>query len=697
MNRNYGHYGSPAGRNMYKRFSLSKKEEKRSFVDYMFDWIIKGVLVGLLISINFLLFASSSDYSLFEQGFMVVPQILMPIVGIFALSLGLMFLISFSSLLENILTSFVVALFCYAILNQFLLLSPESFLYSMFYSFSPSFASMFLGCSNIIVAIVAAIVAFFLLVGLEKKYIFFITMGLVVAFLIIIGDEYINRRHKSAFVTVYEKETSEVAKQGSKFIYIMIPNATSYSNLTDLRDDGIVVDSVDKTKDIMLGFYARNNFTLYANAHVEETDPYLNIVEQFNILSNRNPKEDVLDNIAIDSYLQFKNKNDKHVHLEENNLFDNFKNANFKIKVYQTHGIELCKKNNEVVADKCVEKQNRPFSFTAVDFTESQKTKLLVLQWINSTGLFNNLSTTYSFLNSFTNANKIALVGIPYDNLNVINSIETLDVMFDDITRDSGDVTYFALLDLPGDMFVYDELCKIRPADEWLAKDNLSWIQNPNLAARKKAYMEQTNCLYGKLQEFIDKLHNSGLDKNSVVVVQGISGYDNHPFNHATDDIMTYFRSSKAVITAIKEPKRKEFDINYNFCTGSSFLMSYLYSKNICKTTKELDISKAAQTKFLSDFARYNISKDSVSKAQSNFSKWYDGFKLGQKIDFSSSESSVATPSKAVPIVVKKEVIIENVEEFDFEYDIVDEDNWYEDEEDYNNVEDESVEVIDLQ
>ncbi|MDD4556964.1 MAG: hypothetical protein PHE89_06555 [Alphaproteobacteria bacterium] len=623
---------APMKAESYKRFSLYKKCEKRDIFEFFFDWLIKGFFVGIFISINFLLFASSANYSLFLEGFNVVPHIFLPVAIIFALSILIMFLISFSALLEDLFVSLVVSLMIYAMLNQYMTLSPDSFLYSIFYNLvSPEFAKNFITGSDVIAAVFAFIVTFVFLLFANKKLELYVTSLLVLIFAGIFADEYINQRHKKEFITVYENGQKLEQAQGNKFIYVMLPNATSHNYLSAVEDSEVASQAAKKTKDIMQGFYAKNNFSIYPNAYVEEKDPFLNIVSQFNILNSKPSEEAVLDNVMIDGYMKFKNRNEKHIYLEENELFDNFKHANYRINVYQSHGIELCHKNNQELADKCVEKISRPFNFNGMNISECQKSKLLILQWIDSTKLFSNLSWLYGFLGNFTDPNKVALVGIPYDNLYVINSVRTFDVIFDDILKDTGNATYFTLIDAPGEMFVYDEYCAIKPTTEWLSKKNLPWVKKLDPYYKKVAYLNQMNCVYGKLQEFIDKLEAFGLDKNTVIVVQGISGLDDKDDTYSLYDRI---RSEKAVTMAIKDPKQSSYNVNYGFCPVSSFLINYLYSKKVCNQSILKNAGSALKYELSTKLAKTIISPQEMEDSKNQFNLWYiEWLRNNSKID----------------------------------------------------------------
>lgn len=614
---------APMKGNSYKRFEAYKTnvdKTTKNIFDFFFNWLIKGTLVATLLSVNFVLFASSANYSLFSEGFSVFPHICLPITIIFIVSIGLMFLISFSAMLENVLVAFIATIVAYATINQFMTVAPESFLYSVLYNnLSPSIAMMFINNSDIFVSVGVGIIVLILLMSLNKKWIFYIWILLSMVFAGVIVDEYVNQRNKKEFMTLYETKQEEATHKGNKFVYIMLPNATSYEYLNTMQKDNMASKEIEKLKNLMLGFYSSNDFLLYNHAYVEEEDMFMNIVKQFNILSQKEPKDSLLDNVLIDGYMKFKNRNEKHIYLEENNLFENFKTAKYKINVYQSHGIELCHSNNAIIADKCVEKQNRPFNFQSLKVSEAEKTSLLVLQWIDSTKLFDNLSFFYKFFNIFTDANKLPLVGISYKNLEVINSIKTLDVIMDDMVKDSGDATYFTLLDMPGEMYVYDEFCNIKPKSQWVHKNNLPWVKIANTYNKKKAYIDQMSCVYGKLQEFINRIDDLGLKENTVVVVQGISGAD------YTEDkgFVVDFQAKKSISMAIKEPRNNSFKVNYEVCPASTFLIEYLYSQKACNSLAGINISDKNKKDILQNIQDNKFTIKDIALSQLAYKKWY--------------------------------------------------------------------------
>ena len=111
-----------------RKIHLKKSE---GFFRYVFGWIIKGLLVSLLLDIDFLLFASSGNQSIFTESGIMLPEIMTCLIVLSVLSLLVMFLFSFSLVLQNLVVSMVAGGFVWALLNQFALYDKTSILEPM--------------------------------------------------------------------------------------------------------------------------------------------------------------------------------------------------------------------------------------------------------------------------------------------------------------------------------------------------------------------------------------------------------------------------------------------------------------------------------------------------------------------------------------------------------------------------------------
>lgn len=150
--------GSNQSSNLVANVRKGRVKKPRGVVRYVFDWIIKGLFVASLLSIDFLLFAGSGNQQLFDGSFMLQPEIMAILTGLLFFSLFMMFLVSFSSFLQNVLTALIAGGFMLAILNQFAQYDKSSILVPMMTPYlGAAAASIFTGISHWVLAIGAGI------------------------------------------------------------------------------------------------------------------------------------------------------------------------------------------------------------------------------------------------------------------------------------------------------------------------------------------------------------------------------------------------------------------------------------------------------------------------------------------------------------------------------------------------------------
>lgn len=610
-----------------KRFRRSRP--RRDLTVYLFDWLVKGMVVALLLSINFLLFASAGNFTVFSSGFSMSYETFFVLAAIFGVSLALMFLISFSSFLQNVVTAAAVGFFVYISLNQFALFDKFSFLAYMTAPYLGNETAMnFMTNSDIVASGAAAVLSFIFLAMSDKKNIAYFTGILIVVFAGILADEYFNRENHNEFKTVYDNSFSK-AERGKKFIYIMLPNAASVSYLEDMKEANADAKKVENVQNIMLGFFAKNDFTLYPNAFVTADDPFKNMIRSFNNLSKDKEDSFIASTVSMDGYWSFKNINDEYIYLNENQLFDVFRKARYKISAYKSRGMDMCGKNGVRNADRCVEKVNSPISFDDMKLSALERTKLLVIQWLESMGVFNNMEPLYTALKAVTRPDNLPMVGQKFDNLYVVDAPKTLETAGKDIVKDRGNQAYFIMADMPSDMFVYNEFCQIKPISQWLDMESLPWIINKNLYNKRTAYLDQTACLFGKLEQFMDYLKKSGVLDKSVVVIQGLSGADDLK-NVTERQFIPDFKNKKLVTMAIRDPLKKQFAVGEEVCMAADILNQYLFKREKCSEMNGLELHSGAKKELKGMLGRYKIMQKAAQDAIRHFTDWH---KLWNKVN----------------------------------------------------------------
>ncbi len=182
----------------------------------------------------------------------------------------------------------------------------------------------------------------------------------------------------------------------------------------------------------------------------------------------------------------FRHVRDEDVFIKNAQLVDVYKNSKYRVNAYQSRGIDFCRKNNEMNVDKCVSKVNAPVDASGLKLSAWDKSKLLLLQWLNSFHFVSDWSTVYGALNEVMSADRMPIIGVSYDALYVVNSFKTLDVLLEDIEKDKGNRAYFVFLDIPSDMYVYDQFCRLKPQSQWLTMENYKWVNNKNVFLKKE-------------------------------------------------------------------------------------------------------------------------------------------------------------------------------------------------------------------
>ncbi len=612
-----------------------KPQKKRSFSVYLVDWVEKALIIACLISIDFLAFAGAGSYQMFDAETFFTMEMWYILAGIFALSLLLMYILSFSSLFQNIFVSVVVALFVTVMLNQFAAFDKNSMLASLVATYvSQDIGLLFNYVSHIILSVLIGVVFFFFVSFSSKKLIAWFVLVLFNIMIAVIFAQFSSRNENVKYNVVKEDVKTVGDKPGKRFIFIGMPTVGSYNYLNDILNEQKTSNKAEaedlrKSLDIMLGFYAKNNFIMYPHAYVNELDANNNWGQIFNINNNKKPFEYTQKSISVNKFWKFNYLAPKYLFLRENKLYDTFKKAKFGINAYQSGGVEMCMVNNETAVNRCVEKNSLPIDFDGMDLSLEQKIEVLVAQWIESMGLFEDFSYSYSLLRPFVDVETFPVVGISYKNIDIKNSLDILERLIKDVDSDTGNKAYFVNLNMPGDTFIYDEFCRIKPIEKWQNKIDQPWVRMISTQEKRKAYAEQLRCVYGSLEKFMNALQQSEAGKKSVVVLQGLSGI-NGMASLNEKGFLKELKNKKYVDMAIKDPLKSDFKIAHDICSAPNILKQYLYRKGKCPELKEFNLHVDAARDFANSLHSLTFDETLIENAKKNFNLWYQDWQKAQ-------------------------------------------------------------------
>jgi len=610
------YFRAPLAFNSQKFFRGYKKEQKYKISPLWVATIIKIVYVFLLIAIDLVLFTGSGSLAIFQKGFILTTE-LNGILGIiFLISVVLMLVSAFNEKVQNVICAIVTFWFIVVLFNQFAQFDRGAFLGEYLAGYvGRSIPSFLFTQSHIILALLLSSAVLWFLFKAGIKLLAVYTLLFVFAFAGILRNEYNNSRDHHDFIELYQSQIKNNAQtHDKKFLYIMLPNLVSpkVMPLMDGKDAG----------QIAAGFLAKNNFAVFSNAFTAKEMPFINMVSSFNVFSQEPPTSHILDTMLLYKYWKFFNINDEYIFLKNNQMFDTFRKSGYKISAYKSHGFDLCHKQHMFNVDRCIEKLNHPINFYSMNVTPSDRMQLLLVEWLTSMKIFRNMSGFYQAAKIFSDMESVPLVGINYNNLYVVNSVKTFDLLLENMKQDKGRQAYFVYADLPSDMYIYDEFCSIKPRHEWINMDNLPWINVDNTTAKKQAYFEQTKCLFGKLQWLVEKLSQEDLLSKTVIVLNGMSSVNNFrsvPYADFSDDLIY----GRLITLAILSPSAHKPVFDNQLCESNQIIRHYLYKDKSCDGLTDINIHQSLRDDLNEKLQQSDFTPEMIEEAVTVFDQWY--------------------------------------------------------------------------
>ncbi|MCQ2735045.1 MAG: hypothetical protein MJ212_03750 [Alphaproteobacteria bacterium] len=568
--------------------------------------LIEGILIFLFIfflsATDFILFAGSGNLKVFNNSIFPIPEV----------SLVLLFLAVIVSLLVYFLHKYRTLRYIVAALFSL------GFILILFNQFSQAVQNINIGNNVIPLYIVLGFVfcgITFAVLAQNRLIYKILSVFLIVIMFFNVYWEYMHTTNTEYEYLESHNTQKNFPFKGKRFIYFMFPNLVSYQYLSTIS--GM---EADKTQKIMQGFLQKNKFKLYTKAYNLSENYLDNMISNLNPSSEENNEKHILKNKILHEYWRFHNLNNEYIYLKNNELYDIFHKNNFQVSAYKSRDFDMCHSKHKYNVNRCMEKINKPTNIYDIK-SPVEKAKILFIEWLSSFNIFNNMTFAYNLLNIFVNVDNMPLIGVNYNNLYVVNSVKTFDVLLQNVREDSGKQAYFVFIDMPSDMYIYDEFCHIKPRDKWLNMVNLPWIKNDYTEKRQQAYLQQTRCLFGKLEYFISQLKQENLLDNTVVIMQGISGVNNFKYYAAeNENIKNNFMTNNVVTMAIYSKHNKNFSTDDKICSTKGILGEYLYKTTRChkfnvnihhKIMQEIDRDL--------DYLSANLHKDMIPM----FNKWY--------------------------------------------------------------------------
>ena len=546
------------------RFS-SWSGDANSFRDKFF----RSVYIFSLFALDFVMFIYSINGRLWESTGINVA-VLAILGAVFVVSFVLIMLLSFSKDLQNLLCSLVTMLITVAFFYQFRQGDVDNFLeiwfnkHASWLSFlcvvpSPWLVGFFFGCLIFFafrfsdaILFVTLVLLFSGAIGIEKNEVLRRT-----------GQEY--QEIQSLPVTA-----GEVAE--TNIIYFMLPKLSSYQFFSSIRDTNF-----RDLRDILIGFYVANDFEVYPNAFVKNNDTMSNIIDILNQVDYTSTTSANRGFSELDNDWNFIHGGlDKYV-LEYNQLYDYMAKQGYGVSMYAMPEFNFCVADNAFATDRCVIKGYKPVSLFDQGVSLDKNVFALLGEWVLS--LKNRELKPIAKM--LINSSQLKNLKVLSENRRV--SLEGSSTIFEklsvDYQRDDVGQLYLAYIDLPSDIYIYDEFCNIKPRNQWIGlKDNT--LISGGIDEKRKAYADQAKCLVGKLQEYLDVIKEEWKLSKTDIYIQGVSPL--RELAGVTGEAYSNFVADKLVNLAIRKGKNPKFLINANICLASDFTKTLLKNQDYC-------------------------------------------------------------------------------------------------------------------
>lgn len=594
---------SPLNHDYDGRFSRKGTKKAPKEPSKWWTTLIIILFTTLLPATDLILFAGSGNIKVFDGSIFPIPEVMMGFACFFAIATAIL-----------LLTHKQLGLKC-----TFAGLVAFAFVYAVFRQFSQIQQTIEFGDTSIQTSVIAGIAVGAIVFVIFAQDKIFYKLLLLMASIVMFSKVYISYMRNiepHEFVESFNNQQVDNSKR-KLYIHFMLPNLVSYPYLSTMKQSEAV-----RTKNIISGFYQKNNFKVYSNAYTPEDEYLDNMIISFNPMSQKASSEHILDTKLLSEYWRFHNLRDEYIYLKNNQLYNVFHKNKFQISAYKSRDFDMCHAKHKINVNRCIEKINQPTNIYSMTLSTWDKTKILFVEWFASLHILNNMTSLYNTLASFANVDKTPMVGVNYNNLYVVNSTKTLDILYDDIKKDSGKQAYFVFIDMPSNMYIYDEFCQLKPQEEWYDMANLPWITTNYDKQRKQAYLQQTKCLFGKMQQFIDRLKADNLWNDTVLVIQGTSGVNNFQ-NYKQDKFVDNFLSNRLVNMAIHDKQMNKYQVSRSFCPTQSILMEYLFNKPCQPSNLGVHSSLVANVQAQINRLTKGIHNNQIAK----FEKWYSDWK----------------------------------------------------------------------
>lgn len=595
------HAKSPLKNDECGRFSRKGKGVNKLLPYYpYFDDAFVALFVLFLVATDLLLFAGSGNIVIFKNSIFPIPEIVLILGAFLVVITAILALCHKYKQAKSGVAAIFAFLFSFVAHNQFSQLN----------------SSIGIGINSVSLSVIFGIIlacgVFWVYYQKKILYKIFLTLMPVILFFNICST--LGNKEVNEFITTNDTLNTDTYGIYERLIYIILPNFINHNQIKSWENP-----EAKQTYKLVDEFYRKNKFKVFNNAYVETYDYFDNLVMFLNPKAQKDNLENyILQTRLLSGHWKFSNLINNNINLKNNELYDYLGYQGYNISAYKSRNIDMCRKNHQINVQRCVEKVNQPTNIYDMDLSLLSRTNILFTEWFFSLKLSKHMLSTYGRLLP----DDAPQISIMYNNLYVVNSIKFFDILFENIKGDEGKQAYFVFADIPSDMYIYDEFCHIKPKNEWMDRVNLPWSEKDYTFERKSAYLQQYRCLFGKMQQFMDKLAENKLLYDTKIVFAGASNVNDFQTN-LSDDYSKRFIDNNLVSLAVYDNNKAKFEYDDTICPLRDLMTKELFG--IGKCGKIENMHEQAVNNLKSSLYNLKIQENAVDGVE--FNQWYEQWK----------------------------------------------------------------------
>ncbi len=637
---------------------------KRKAESYRISYFFTGfIYIALFLFLNFILYITAGDYSIFNKFGHLNTEIFMIFGVIIIVSFLLMLLFAFSRFLSKLFLALFTGCILYIFMDMFLAVDISYFIMSFQPQLSsfldPIYVDYILSHGNVILSAVIAFILFITLLLNRARFIGVSSLVLVGLISVVILLSSITLKNNN---NIDDKVVSK-EDMGNSLVYIILNRHGNFVELNEYFSSEYLKEpqKYKKYLDIVAGFYANYNFELFNNSFNTHKDSSQSVMANMNFDSRFDRNIDSKDMKYFDEdysigLIYYNNDSFNLKPMKENELFKNLKQNGYNINVYNTKNVDLCSVGE---IDKCRSYITKPISVDNLYLDNMKKMMILVVKWLNALHIF-DYKLMYKLIGPYID--KVEDYPFIYKQFNEVYAANQFNVIDDMITDMKGsdkskNNAYIAYLMLPSSSLVFDQYCRVQNEfSEWQSLGYNDWqmVNDKTIEKTHKAYGEQIACSYGMIGKLMENMKHQGMLDKSVVVIHGdvnIGDKKDVKYKRSINDEIKKMRNNYFTTYAIFDSGRNKFIPNNVFCDISSLLSARFGNVKKCVGLEDLKFHPNFNVhinKLISNRNQFLYDYDNAKKVYQEWHiKWNDEYSKHIE-DYQKSYNSLKKPRKEI-------------------------------------------------